>query len=670
MSGIFHHLMAFVSAATDPFWKYVTLLLHGDGTNGAQNNTFIDSSSNAFTITRNGSATQGTFSPYGPDWSNYFPSNSSLSFNYTSGIALGDTYTIECWINPVDVSQGFLFNMQQSNVGGFATLQFVVDTGNIGAAVRPTNSGTQYFYYAGTIIANTWQHVALVNTAGTAQLYVNGTAVGTTFSFPAMSTTPSVCAIGQRANGFSPSATYYTGYISNLRITTSAVYTGNFTPSTAPLTAITNTKLLTCQSNRFVDNSTNAYSLTVLSTSVQRFSPFSMGSAYSTTVIGGSAYFAGTGNYLSAGTSTTLALGAANFTAELWIYLDSYNASANTIFDWRTAGGAPSNIPVLVLSGTGVPIFYTSIGSGALITGSSAISLATWAHLAIVRNSTTVTMYLNGVSIGSATNSSTLGIETLRINDPQGGFASTGYFSNVRIVKGTAVYTAAFTPPTAPLTAITNTSLLLSAINGGVYDNAMQNNLVTSNTAQISTTQSKFGGASMYFDGSSTTRLTIPAGPNFNFGSGDFTIEAWVYGISWPASAYMVSQANTSDYAPVLAFIASGKPGIAATSASGSWNVNSSGSAPTLSTSTWYFLAWVRYGNEWSVYVNGTKYIVAASTSVTVYSSTNLLSIGGNNTSSSGNLAFTGYIDDMRITKGYARYTANFTPPTAAFPNY
>ena len=62
---------AVTAAPSDPQFDYVTLLLNGDGTNGAQNNTFLDSSTNAFTITRNGNTTQGSFSPYGSLWSNY-----------------------------------------------------------------------------------------------------------------------------------------------------------------------------------------------------------------------------------------------------------------------------------------------------------------------------------------------------------------------------------------------------------------------------------------------------------------------------------------------------------------------------------------------------------------------------------------------------------------------
>ena len=59
----------------DPYFNQTVLLLHGDGSNGAQNNTFLDSSTNNFTITRNGNTTQGTFSPFSTQaggWSNYF----------------------------------------------------------------------------------------------------------------------------------------------------------------------------------------------------------------------------------------------------------------------------------------------------------------------------------------------------------------------------------------------------------------------------------------------------------------------------------------------------------------------------------------------------------------------------------------------------------------------
>ena len=83
----------------DFYYNYVTLLLHGDGTNGGQNNTFLDGSTNAFSITRNGNVSQGSFSPFSkPDgyWSNYFGGSSSYLNSSITAIGTGD-FTVEYW---------------------------------------------------------------------------------------------------------------------------------------------------------------------------------------------------------------------------------------------------------------------------------------------------------------------------------------------------------------------------------------------------------------------------------------------------------------------------------------------------------------------------------------------------------------------------------------------
>jgi hypothetical protein len=84
-----------VSEPTDSKFNYVTMLLHGNGTNGAQNNTFLDSSTNNFSITRNGNTTQGTFTPYGANWSNYFDGSSYFTSS-TSQIVPTGSFTVEC----------------------------------------------------------------------------------------------------------------------------------------------------------------------------------------------------------------------------------------------------------------------------------------------------------------------------------------------------------------------------------------------------------------------------------------------------------------------------------------------------------------------------------------------------------------------------------------------
>ena len=89
--------------ATDPYFKNTTLLLHADNvSNSAQNNTFLDSSSNAFAITRNGNTTQGSFTPFSKAagyWSNYFDGTEDyLSAANNTAFTLTNDFTIEAYV--------------------------------------------------------------------------------------------------------------------------------------------------------------------------------------------------------------------------------------------------------------------------------------------------------------------------------------------------------------------------------------------------------------------------------------------------------------------------------------------------------------------------------------------------------------------------------------------
>jgi hypothetical protein len=290
----------------------------------------------------------------------------------------------------------------------------------------------------------------------------------------------------------------------------------------------------------------------------------------------------------------------------------------------------------------------------------------TWTHIAGVRNGNTFTLYINGVAqTTTATNTNSVGsssLSTLICGDNTSGVLLTGYVNDLRVVKGTAVYTSNFTPPTAPLTAITNTSLLLNYTNAGIIDNAEMNNLETVGNAQISTAQSKFGGASMYFDGSGDA-LALPANINLAMGSGDFTIEMWVYaalasnsttvGGSWPRFFTLGTAQGSGN---INSYVASGATVYIDIDGAGG---PLSFTASTLLNSTWNHYAITRSGTTLKAFVNGTQ--VASSTA------SNNLNLAATTQSWIGAISssagtFNGYIDDLRITKGYARYTANFTP--------
>jgi len=656
-----------VAITSDPYFKYVTMLLHGDGTNGAQNNTFLDSSVNNFNITRNGNTTQGSFSPYGSNWSNYFGGSGAViyatetSSQFTFGT--GD-YTYECWIYPTtDAStQRTIFGRTNTGNTSFPYIYLVTTTSVVSV------------YYSSTIVSgstaipsNTWTHIVVSRLSGTTRIFVNGTQDGSA-SDTANLTSPTAVMIGGSGTA---AANPFVGYISNARILKGTGYSSVTVP-TAPLTAITNTSLLTCQSNRFIDNSTNNFAITVNGTpSVQRFSPFSPASAYSTSVIGGSGYFDGSGDYLSMTSGTSL--GSGDFTISCWVYLTAAPGGETPVgcsYNYYTAGNNGNF--VFRVGTTNLWRSFDGQGNLAAVDGSFTWQTNTWIHMAWVRSGTTVTVYRNGVSLGSTTDSKTLSnssngyfIGHDRINGAIAGYI-TGYIADFRVVVGSAITSV----PTAPTTAISGTSLLCSMTNGAIFDNAMMNNLETVGNAQISTAQSKFGGSSMSFNGTNSGLYTAST-PNLAFGSGDFTVEGWVYfNANLPYldgdslySAALFGQTNTNGLALVFkSGSSSGAPSNLAFTVIGASTVNT-----TISTSlnTWYHIAVTKASGTVRVFLNGVQQNSFAN------STTFAQSVGtvGYLNIASFNDWFPGYIDDFRITKGYARYTSNFTPPTAAFPN-
>jgi hypothetical protein len=645
------------STTSDPNFNQTVLLLHGDGTNGAQNNTFLDSSTNNFTVTRNGNTTQGTFTPFSQgagSWSNNFNGSSSLSATGANLAAGTGNFTWECWVyvNGTSAFQTFIDSRNSTNTQG---LFFGLNTGTLTPVIY--SDAALLFTSSINITANAWNHVALVRNSGTITLYVNGVSGGTfANTYNLISTTYGI------ASFYNPSNNPLNGYLSNVRVVNgTALYTSAFTPPTTPLTAITNTALLTCQSNRFVDNSSNNFTITRNGTpTIQPFSPFAPTSAYSTSVNGGSMYFDGTGDYLSTANNTAFDFGSGNFTIECWVYTGS--SSQQTVIERRGTGYSTGDWVIFINESATSVVFY-SFDVGSPVVVGTGLTLNSWNHIAVVRNGTTFSLYLNGISISSSTSSTaiqnnSLGITVGQDNVSGGRLYFNGYISNVRVLKGTAAYTANFTPPTAPLTAISGTSLLLSGTNAGIYDNAIKNDLVTVDNAQVSTSVKKYGTGSMSFDGTGDW-LTAPDSVNLQLGTGNFTIECWVY-LNAVGSARGFVSKGTSTTGWSIGSNSSNQVVFNHTSST----ITSTG---TLAVSTWYFVTVVREGtgtNQTKIYINGTN--DGTGTVATDFNQTSIMYVGANRV---GGEALNGYIDDLRITKGIARYTTTFTPPTSAFPN-
>jgi len=640
----------------DPYFYSVTSLLHGDGTNGAQNNTFLDSSTNNFTITRNGNTTQGSFSPFSQTgWSGYFDGTGDyISFTKQTTTS---SFTCECWFYRGDDATNYHIIFSGNNLGSANADNVQLNVYNNGG-VALVIGGAGVIAQTGTAVAkNQWNHIAWVRSGSSCAIFVNGFRIATGTNSSALN----VVSIGTYlTGGYVP-----IGYISNARITTTAVYDVSqttYTVPTAPFTAVTGTYLLTLQSNRFVDNSASPLTLTVNGNpSIQPFSPFNPITAYSTSAVGGSGYFDGSGDYLTF-TPSSATVCPADFTLEMWFLLDL--ASDNYVAGQYGNRSVNGDWLIYINTSGGGTIFLAGDQSSPRISlASGTIKSGQWSHFALVRSGSTVTCYVNGVSAGTATKSTDFGVTDISYQIGS-YFTSTlfckGYIAGYRLVKGTAVYTGAFTPPTSPPTAISGTSLLLNFTNAGIFDNAAAADYETVGNTQISTSVKKYGTGSMAFDGTGDY-LAAPFSRQWRLLNDNFTIEMWVYLSASQSNMGLVSSYTSNNgwlvRLDTSTIVFSYGTGSSATVVSNS---------ASLSTGVWYHLAWCKIGSSLKAYVNGTQVGSTATISNPVDNSTTGLQVGRTHTVTND---FNGYIDDLRISKGVARYPYNFTPPTAEFPN-
>jgi hypothetical protein len=636
----------------------------------ATNKMFIDTSNNNFPIANVANTTQGTFSPYGDNWSNYFtgastsyiqtPASSTTAILGASGITTTSTFTVECWIYQIQRQTGLVNPVLIGDQGVNGSLYWTFG---------PDSAGKLAFYhYTGTTLSatgndtiplNTWTHIAVSISSGAIKLFVNGN----------LQTITGTSTTGAQSGGFGylliggfynfTSTHAYIGNLSNLRIVKSALYSTTFTPSTTPLTPITNTGLLMCQSSRFIDNSPNAFALTTGSTlSVQRFSPFN---PVIQTPQSYSGYFDGTGDYLTVGSNAAFGFGTGDFTIEFWAY-----STSSARQDWIDISDG-SNRVLFYYSPEGAVSFY---GNGGLRIAGSAITLNTWTHYAISKSSGSTKMFVNGVQAGSTYDTSqnygTASSVTIG-KDSFGSTHITGHMSNLRIVKGTAVYTSNFTPSTTPLTAVANTSLL-TCQSSTFIDNSTNAFTLTpfgdvkprtfnpfgfTDTKGQSYTPALYGG-SAYFDGVGD-HLFTPATQQFT-SAGDFTIELSFYLTSLAATNHLIGNytANlTTDW--LIEVINTGTMQVFL---NGSTNrLTHTG----LTVNQWYHLSISRTGTTVTGRINGANFNSTSTYTMsgTLGSATKAIYLGMR--AGSSNPLF-GYISDVRLISGTNVYPTPFVP--------
>ena len=657
-----------ITTVVDTNFSQTTLLI---SSNAAPLSFNTDSSNFANDITVVGDARASSYTPYLPSWSGYFDGTGDyLSVPSSAAFAFGTgDFTIEAWVNfPANSTYRQIFSLRPSN--GTNASQ-----GSL--AVNPSNglvwyTGGPIVDYTSSIGVNQWVHVAVSRAGTTLRVFANGVLVGSATNSDNLTSTNFT--IGANNNGTEP----FNGYISNLRVVKgTAVYTANFIPPTSPLTAISGTSLLTLQDNRFFDKSPNNFAITKNGdTVVSPFNPFATQTVTTPTTY--STYFDGTGDYLSVPSNAAFAFGTGDFTVEAWVYLTTTQPNSfPTIYGASTGGGF-----IFAFRGTTpTSLAINAYGSGDTLTASFSFSFNTWYHVAASRSGTTARIFVNGILINSGTDSNSYGQSTMNIGAINGSQYMLGYISNLRVVKGTALYTANFTPATSPLTAIAGTSLL-TCQNATLIDNSTNNFTITSAGQAQPSTINPFGSLSSSYSSTYSSALTTPTTYSTYFdGSGDyitmptdnallalgsanFTFEAWVYRISGTGTALVfggqsnMASAGGSAYGFLLSSTATSDLYIS--------NTSYSITSPNPSLGVWAHVAWVRNGGTFTSYLNGVQVGSRSdlgSGSVNTGTTQYPPGIGGMHYSGGINL-LNGYISNARLVKGTAVYTSNFTPPT------
>ena len=414
-------------------------------------------------------------------------------------------------------------------------------------------------------------------------------------------------------------------------------------------------------------------------------------SSANSTPAGGSIHFTGASlQYLTIPTDTSLALGTNDFTIEFWAY-EITRAAYPLLFgyDNAAAGTSPTSF---FISSTG-NVLMTDGGSGwSLSLTWSLPTLNAWHHYALVRNNNTFTLYIDGTSVATGTSTYSLPqpYGSMQIGAGQEGPNIDGYITNFRIVNGTAVYTSNFTPSTTRLTAITNTVLLLSAVdNSSLVTDSSSNNLTITNyngatwsnltplppTSTSSTwydlspnhydatlvNGASFAGDSFNFDYAQNQFAVIPEANMFT--GNNMTAIGWVYVRTDRTWARLFDFGNGPGQNNILIAVDSNGQNLPAYSTDGSDNIYS---GTTMPLNQWVQIVATQSGTTGAMYINGQ--LVISGTNNGIASVTRTLNyIGKSNWSSDAYLD--GKIASLRIwnrTLSTEEITADYNTMTGA----
>ena len=530
--------------SANPFGGSNTSAITGTATSllTLQNSTIIDNSTYALSITNNGSVT-----------------TAQQTVSFGSGTTIGTIlYDGTTWqATPIETT-GLTVAVGNLHVsGGSSGYILSTDGSNTLSWISPSSGATGATGIGATGATGVTGATGTSGTNGATG--ATGTA-GVNGATGATGTAGSNGATGATGTAGSNGATGATGTIGS-------------TGATGPV-AGSNTQVIFndanaagASANLTFNKSTNALTLT----NGNLYTPTNNTGIVGGTIGYGAAYTGvfGSGNNLTFPANAAFNYGTGDFTIESWDYWSSAKTGNETIYE-----GIGAQRLIFGISSTGVRLYINGeFGQ------TYSFSINTWYHIAVVRSGATITIYVNGTSIGTTNNTANFIFSEHHIGvNYDGAEPYTGRISNFRIVKGVAVYTGNFATPTSGFTATQSAGINISAITGAqtsiltlqnstIIDNSTYGFTITNNGSVYTTT------ASVPFASSTVQGLFVYDGTTWQSTSIQTTgliVPVGNLSVSGGSSGYVLSTngANTLSWiAPSSG--ATGATGIGATGATG-----------------------------------------------------------------------------------------------------
>ena len=648
--------------------------------------TFSDSSLSRNVINSQGTAAISTTQSKFGGSSGYFPGNANrLTIVDQEGFTINGDFTIEAWLKPTYWNLGFEGNYWMSQCNNIANNS----NRSWGVYIYDQRAGFYYsqngatdndvYFTASDVQINQWVHYAASIQNGVLRLFINGLLVGTQNILPGgiFNSTADLCigTFGKYAedgyNGLS-----YTGYIDELRIVKgAALYTSNFTPSSAPYQDPEQpypSLLMHFDLNvDFNDSSLNNFSHTLNGYPVVIPSQSKFG--------GASGHFDGASS-LEFQNNPEFNLSSSPCTIESWFYPES---AAFDLLSINSLGAAiiskdqwGSNLSWAVIVAPDGIVFASQNGAGLVV--QTNITANTWHHIAITYDGTSnVSIFLDGNLVTSQIFPLTDADSIITVgrsggtSNPNSFF--TGYIDELRIVKGKAIYTSNFVPPTAPYSDPIVPNLLLNfegAEGSTTFTDSGPNNLdgFQYGAASITTANHIIGSSSSLYLPNALSYVGINQNDNLDLSNGNFTIDFWVYPqnqtVNYPSILGTPSWITNNSFSIRYSDIRSQNSfsvhsGAILSVESSDWYI----AGEPVSLNKWYHVAIVRNNNIDSLFVNGIlqdSYTHASTPNWPNLGYDGILKIG--NSWDNYNGQFIGNIDNLRIISGTALYTSNFVP--------